>query len=145
MRILRISQNLYPEQPGGASYHVHALSRDQAVMGHDVTVVTVSDDESLPRRENRDGYEIVRARPNCEVIGNAFTWVVWEKLRSVDEYDIVHAHTHYYFSTLFAAIRRQISDTPLRSRIMVCTHKARQNGCSVVRADLSDGHSIGST
>ncbi|MFB6228602.1 MAG: hypothetical protein ABEH88_08600 [Halobacteriales archaeon] len=35
MRILRVAQNVYPEQKGGACY-VHAMSRDQAAMGHEV-------------------------------------------------------------------------------------------------------------
>lgn len=113
MRILRVSQHLYPDVTGGMPYHVHAMSRDQADMGHDVTVVTVSADESLPRSETRDGYEIVRARPNFEVVGNAFAKEVWDELLAADEYDVVHAHAHYYFSTLFAAIRRRFSDTPL--------------------------------
>lgn len=113
MKILRVSQHLYPEVTGGAPYHVHAMSRDQAAMGHDVTVVTVSADESLSRRETKDGYEIFRARPSFELIGNAFAKGVWDELRAADEYDVVHAHAHYYFSTLFAAIRRRVSDTPL--------------------------------
>ncbi len=70
MRILRVAQNLYPEVPGGGSYHVHAMSRDQAAMGHDVTVLTVSDDESLPRREERDGYTIVRRSATVELLNN---------------------------------------------------------------------------
>ena len=113
MRILRISQHLYPDVTGGMPYHVHAMSRDQAAMGHDVTVVTVSGDASLPRHEERDGYRIIRARPTFELIGNAFAKGVWDELRAVGEYDVVHAHAHYYFSTLFAALRRHVNDTPL--------------------------------
>ena len=113
MRILRISQHLYPDVTGGMPYHVHAMSRDQAEMGHDVTVITVSGDTSLPGHEERDGYRIIRARPTFELIGNAFAWGAWEELRAVDEFDVVHAHAHYYFSTLFAAVRRRLSETPL--------------------------------
>jgi len=39
MRILRVAQHLYPDTKGGGQYHVHAMSRDQAAMGHDVTVL----------------------------------------------------------------------------------------------------------
>ena len=63
MRILRVAQNLYPAHPGGGAYHIHALSRDQVAMGHDVTVVTLSDDPDRPREETRDGYRVVRRRP----------------------------------------------------------------------------------
>lgn len=69
MRVLRVAQKLYPEVPGGGTYHVHAMSRDQAAMGHDVTVLTVSD-ESLPRREERDGYTVVRRSPAVELLSN---------------------------------------------------------------------------
>ncbi|WP_248515208.1 glycosyltransferase family 4 protein [Salinarchaeum laminariae] len=41
MRILRVAQTLHPDVTGGGAYHVHALSRDQAAMGHEVTVLTV--------------------------------------------------------------------------------------------------------
>jgi glycogen(starch) synthase len=68
MRILRVAQ--YPEVPGGGTYHVYALSRDQAAMGHDVTVLTVSGDDKLTRREERDGYTVVRRSPTVEVLGN---------------------------------------------------------------------------
>ncbi|GAB7020353.1 glycosyltransferase family 4 protein [Halostagnicola bangensis] len=44
MRILRVAQKSYPDANGGGPYHVHAMSRDQAKMGHDVTVVTVRTD-----------------------------------------------------------------------------------------------------
>lgn len=41
MRILRVTQKIYPDVKGGGPYHVYALSRDQAAMGHDVTVLIV--------------------------------------------------------------------------------------------------------
>ena len=48
MRLLRVAQKTYPDVTGGGPYHVHAMSRDQAAMGHDVTVLTVRTDPSLP-------------------------------------------------------------------------------------------------
>jgi len=47
MRILRVAQYLYPDTKGGGQYHVHAMSRDQAAMGHDATVLTMEVDELL--------------------------------------------------------------------------------------------------
>jgi len=112
MRILRVAQQLYPEHTGGGAYHIHALSRDQAAMGHDVTVLTVSDDGSLPAEEHRDGYRIRRERPRVTVIGNQFAPGVWRELRE-REYDVVHAHSHLYASTNLAAIHRLVDGTPL--------------------------------
>lgn len=113
MRILRVAQNLYPEVPGGGTYHVHAMSRDQATMGHDVTVLTVSDNESLPRREERDGYTIVRRSPALEVLGNEISIEVAQFLRDAVNYDIIHAHSHLYFSTNLAAMSRYLGNIPL--------------------------------
>lgn len=113
MRILRVAQKLYPEVPGGGPYHVHALSRDQAAMGHDVTVLTVSRDEALPRRENRDGYSIKRHSPSLRIFGNDISVGLASELRRRSAYDVVHAHSHLYFSTNLAAIERKLTDVPL--------------------------------
>jgi len=113
MRILRVAQKVYPDVVGGGPYHVHAMSRDQAAMGHDVTVLTVSDDDSKPRREARDGYTVVRRKPTFEVLGNEISGGVAKFLAQADDYDVVHAHSHLYFSTNLAALKRRLGDTPL--------------------------------
>lgn len=113
MRILRVAQNLYPEVPGGGTYHAHALSRDQAEMGHDVTVLTVSDDETLPRREERAGYTVVRQPQTAEAIGNQISFGALDYLLRGPEFDVVHAHSHLYFLTNVACFDRVLGDTPL--------------------------------
>lgn len=113
MRILRVAQNLYPEVPGGGTYHVHAMSRDQAAMGHDVTVLTVSGDKTLPREEERDGYTIVRQYPTIELLGNEISVDVARFLRHAEDFDVVHAHSHLYFSTNLTALARRLGNIPL--------------------------------
>lgn len=113
MKILRVAQNLYPEVPGGGPYHVHAMSRDQAAMGHDVTVLTVTDDNSLPQREEHNGYTVVRQSPTIELLGNDISAGVAKDLALAREYDIIHAHSHLYFSTNLAALKRRLDDIPL--------------------------------
>ncbi|EJN57915.1 glycosyltransferase family 4 protein [Halogranum rubrum] len=113
MKILRVAQNLYPEVPGGGTYHVHAMSRDQAAMGHDVTVLTVTDDDSLPRREKRDGYTVVRRSPTVEILGNEISAGVAKDLALARDYDVIHAHSHLYFSTNLAALKRRLGNIPL--------------------------------
>jgi glycosyltransferase involved in cell wall biosynthesis len=111
MRILRVAQQAYPDVTGGGAYHVHAMSRDQAAMGHDVTLLTVGDGS---RREFRDGYEVVRYPSRVSVLGNDIApGVAWYLARHGSEYDVVHAHSHLYFSTNLAAAFRWLSDTPL--------------------------------
>jgi len=108
MRILRVAQKLYPEVTGGGPYHVHAMSRDQAAMGHDVTVLTVSDDASLPRTERRDGYTVVRYPSTATLLGNELSAGVAQFLQTAAEFDVVHAHSHLYASTNLAALKRRL-------------------------------------
>ena len=115
MRILRVAQHLYPDTKGGGQYHVHAMSRDQAAMGHNVTVVTTRTDPSLPRIEETDGYTVLRVDPGISVIGNdispAVARVLWNA--DADDYDVIHAHSHLYFSTNLAALKRRLGEIPL--------------------------------
>ncbi|WP_049898158.1 glycosyltransferase family 4 protein [Halococcus agarilyticus] len=113
MRILRVTQKLYPETMGGGAYHAHALSRDQAAMGHDVTVLTVTDDDDRPRHEERDGYTVLRRSVTAELLGNDLSAGVARFLRGAADYDVIHAHSHLYFSTNLAALKRGFDATPL--------------------------------
>jgi glycosyltransferase involved in cell wall biosynthesis len=113
MRILRIAQDVFPDTIGGAPYHIHALSRDQAAMGHDVDLFTVSEDVEKPDVEERDGYTLVRHRPLAEIAGNKLCTDTLSTLRGADEYDVVHAHSHLYFSSNLAALHSTLSDVPL--------------------------------
>lgn len=107
MRILRIAQKCYPDVTGGGPYHVHAMSRDQAAAGHDVTVVTVRQDPSLPHTERRDGYTLVRYDPIASPLGNDIAPGVAQYLQH-NTFDVVHAHSHLYFSTNLAALCRAL-------------------------------------
>jgi len=113
MRILRVAQTVYPDVKGGGAYHVHAMSRDQAGMGHDVTVLTVRTDPELPDVEERDGYTVVRYDPTVSFLGNDISAGLAQFLADSDEYDVIHAHSHLYFSTNLAALKRRLGDIPL--------------------------------
>lgn len=113
MKILRVAQTVYPDVTGGGAYHVHAMSRDQAAMGHDVTVLTVRESAEQPHVETRDGYTIVRFSPTATVLGNALSVGLARYLASAEGFDVLHAHSHLYASTNLAALRRRIDDVPL--------------------------------
>ena len=113
MRILRVAQDVFPETVGGAPYHVHALSRDQARDGHDVTVCTVSADERLPDREQKDGYTVVRQTPKVEIFGNQLLSGTSRVLRDADEYDAIHLHSHLFFSSNVASVFARFTDCPV--------------------------------
>lgn len=115
MRILRVTPWLYPDTKGGGDYHVHAMSRDQAAMGHDVTVLTTREAATLPRVERTAGYTIRRVSPGVSLFGNDVSPSVARYLwrLDADSFDVVHAHSHLYFSTNLAALRRRLGAIPL--------------------------------
>lgn len=115
MRILRVAQHLYPDTKGGGQYHVHAMSRDQAAMGHDVTVLTTRTDPSLPRIEETHGYTVLRVDPGVSVIGNDVSPAVARYLwhADADDFDVIHAHSHLYFATNLAALKARLGDIPV--------------------------------
>ena len=113
MKILRVAQKLYPEVKGGGPYHIHAMSRDQASLGHDVTVLTVRQDDSLPHVEERDGYTVVRFDSLCSPLGNDISPGLAQYLQEADDFDVIHAHSHLYFATNLAAMKRRFEATPL--------------------------------
>ena len=115
LKILRVASDLYPEVMGGLSLHVHEMSRLQGEWGHEVTVLTSDHgDRSKPRRETRDNYRIVRHREIASPLDNsACPGLIRTLHRLADEYDVIHAHSHLFFSTNVAATYRQMSDTPL--------------------------------
>lgn len=112
MQILRVTQRLYPDVTGGGAYHAHALSRDQVKKGHDVTVLTVRTDDQQPHTEERDGYTIIRCDPAVTPLGNEIAPGVIRRLLSTTA-DVIHAHSHLYFSTNLAALRRWMGSVPL--------------------------------
>lgn len=113
MRILRVAQTVYPDVKGGGAYHVHAMSRDQAAMGHDVTVLTIRRNPESPHVEERDGYTVVRYDPAVSVLGNEISPGLAQYLASADDFDVIHAHSHLYFSTNLAALKRFLGNVPL--------------------------------
>jgi len=113
MRILRVAQDIFPETVGGAPYHIHALSRDQAARGHDVTVLTVSDEVDQRETVNRDGYTLIRQPPKVEILGNQLFTNTIGTLRNNEDYDVVHAHSHLFFSTNVAAAYCRLKGVPL--------------------------------
>lgn len=115
VRILRIASDIYPDVMGGVGIHVHEMSKLQAEWGHDVTVYTSDHgDRSKPRHEERDGYQIVRHRELISPLDNSiFPGLASSLIRKAGEYDVIHAHSHLFFSTNLAAAFRQASDTPL--------------------------------
>lgn len=115
LEILRIASDLYPDVLGGGAIHAHAMSRRQAAAGHDVTVLTSDHgDRSAPRTETRDGYTLRRLREVVRPVENSITPGIFPALRErVPTADVVHAHSHLYFTTNASALSARFSETPL--------------------------------
>lgn len=105
MRILRVAQNF--------DDHVFPLSRIQAQMGHDVTVLRPCEADESPGEVSKDGYTVVRKPVVLDIFGNRFSAGVARYLKNTHSYDIIHAHSHLFISTNLAALKRVVSDKPL--------------------------------
>lgn len=115
LHILRIASDVYPDVTGGGAIHAHAMSRQQAARGHSVTVLTSDHgDSDRPAVERTDGYTIVRHQELVRPFGNSITPSIVASLRDhLADADVVHAHSHLYFTSNVAAVMGQVSETPL--------------------------------
>ena len=112
MRILRVAGDLYPAFVGGIAIHAHEMSKMQAFMGHEVAVYTsIWGDE--PLEEVRDNYRIIRFKGITVFRNPISTSLFCRLLRERMKYDIIHAHSHLYSSTVFCALMRMIGSSPL--------------------------------
>lgn len=114
LRILRIATDLYPEVTGGGAIHAHLLSKHQAALGHYVTVLTSNHGKThRPRVEDRNGYTVIRDDEFFRLFDNSITPGTLESVRTrLDATDVIHAHSHLYFSTNITALGARYVDTP---------------------------------
>ena len=114
MKICRVTPILYPSFVGGLAIHCHELSNCQSKDGHQVTVLTVKrgiDVEEVTRHYNLKKFTWFKMpwdfldmeNPICPGL-----W--WELLRS--DFDILHVHSHLFFTTIFSVIISKIKDKP---------------------------------
>ncbi|WP_246310153.1 glycosyltransferase [Halorarum halophilum] len=80
-------------------------------MGHDVTVLTLRTEDDHPHVEERDGYTVARYQTTVSALGNEMSLDVASYLRSADDFDAIHAHSHLYSSTNLAALKQVFSET----------------------------------
>jgi glycosyltransferase involved in cell wall biosynthesis len=114
MKVLRVASDIYPDTPGGLGIHVHEMSKLQSSMGCDVTVVTSMTPTNRKRYEERDGYKIVRLPTPVKMLGNSFqiglaTYLLQNRRR----FDVIHAHSHLFYSTNITALLRRTGGPPL--------------------------------
>jgi len=113
MKILRVTSNIYPEVNGGLELHTHHMSRIQSEMGHDVTVLTSDNGESKKiRKEKRFGYRLIRMKEVMRPFDNSIIPGIIKFLKDKgSEYDIIHSHSHLFFSTNVTALMSNFVDS----------------------------------
>lgn len=113
MKILRIAPDIYPNMVGGFGIHVHEMSKEQVKLGHEVTVY-ISSDDIKHEYQTADGYYIRNFKPLAKILGNSIMpAMLFDLLKEQSNYDVVHAHSHLFFSTNLTAVARQFGSTPL--------------------------------
>jgi len=113
MKILRVVSDLYPAVVGGLGLHAHEMSKQQAKLGNEVTVYT-SNTDGRSVKEFKDDYNIIRFKTGLKIGGNSFIPMLFFKLfRTKNDFDIIHAHSHLFFSTNLCALVRRLGSSPL--------------------------------
>ena len=113
LKVLRVISDIYPVVVGGLPVHVHEMSKEQARLGCVVTVYTGKAAGQV-KKETVHGYHVTRFTPLVKIMGNAILPGLLPKLLSTEKkYDVVHAHSHLFFSTNMCALARHITGKPL--------------------------------
>ena len=113
MKILRVVSDLYPAVVGGIGIHAHQMSTSQARQGHEVMVLTLNQKE-LMENEIINGYRVVRFPSYLTICGNSFApGLILEILKRKRAVEIIHAHSHLFFSTNICALARLFHSAPL--------------------------------
>ncbi len=113
LKILRVAPDLYPHVVGGFGIHVHEMSKEQALLGHEVDVYTAkvdSDSENIIMVN----YDIHRYSVLLKLLGNSIMPAMFYELwKNRFNYAVIHAHSHLYFSTNLCALVRKLGSAPL--------------------------------
>jgi glycosyltransferase involved in cell wall biosynthesis len=113
LKILRVAPDIYPQIVGGFGIHIHEMSKEQVRLGHDVTVYTASKGVNSEYKADGD-YYVRNFKPLVKVFGNPIIPnMLFDLIKEQSDHDIVHAHSHLFFSTNLSVIARQFGSTPL--------------------------------
>jgi len=112
MKILRVTSDLYPYVIGGVGIHTHEMSTYQVRAGHDVSVIT------LIKKENDSNpdtiYKVIKMKKLFTLLGNSISPSFLLKIYKIQpDFDIIHAHSHLFFTTNVCAVLRRLKSTPL--------------------------------
>ena len=110
MKIAQISPYFYPHI-GGVETHVHELSRELGLRGHEVHIYTSKFLKRLDEYEEFHHYVVHRVK----TLANLFATPVMPKLKTIlakEDFDIFHAHSPPPVSDYFTLKAAQAKKTP---------------------------------
>jgi glycosyltransferase involved in cell wall biosynthesis len=85
------------------------------------------------RYEERDGYKIVRLPTPVRMLGNSFQiGLVSYLLQNRSKFDVIHAHSHLFYSTNITAMLRKTGGPPL----VITNHGVFSTSASKILQDL---------
>ncbi|EMA18110.1 LPS biosynthesis protein [Haloarcula amylolytica JCM 13557] len=82
-------------------------------MGHEVTVLTVSEEVEEREVTDQDGYTLIKQPPKLELLGNQIFANTVGDLRGLEDFDVVHTHSHLFFSSNVAALYCRMANIPI--------------------------------
>lgn len=111
MKILQVTKGLYPYSIGGIGVVVDNLSQNLINSGMNVEVLTL---DLVGQFEHDKTYKVHNLKSNFVIYGNpiSISLPLW-LLNRRNRYDVIHAHSHLYFSTFICALVRRIGSSPL--------------------------------
>jgi len=113
MKILHVASDLYPDIIGGIGIHVHEISKWQIKSGHSVTIFTLNHNR-FPGIEIINNCKVIRFDIFMKILGNSFSFQLIPALyKQYRNYDIIHAHSHLFFSTALCSVIRLTKKKPL--------------------------------
>jgi len=112
MQILHVSEPVYPVVQGGLGTHTHQMANRQAKQGHEVTVLGTND-EATSVDPDAYAHTLVLKNELFRLFGARVSVSALRWLRNhIDEYDIVHIHSHLFFTSNFASFLNRFSSAP---------------------------------
>lgn len=107
MKIAFICPHFFPHI-GGVEKVIMKLASNMASMGHNVTVLTQTNNKTLHRKEVMNGFNVLRFQ-SVKISGDlTFSIDLLSFIREHGrEYDVVHAHNYHAFPALVAALTRK--------------------------------------
>jgi len=115
MNILRITGDIYPEVIGGVGLHTYFMSKLQA-KEHNITVYTCGKKNYSRKIKN---FNLISFKPLTRIFGNPIVFRLFYNIyKNANNFDIVHAHSHLFFTTNICSFLKKIK----KFKLIITSH-----------------------